>query len=82
MIHFAARDVTERKLLDRKLRDAQRWESLRVLAGGIAHDFNNLLTAMMGNASLARGELAADIRGWPSCRTWSGRATVRRNWCA
>jgi PAS domain S-box-containing protein len=57
VLHFAARDITERKLLEEKLREARRWESLRALAGGMAHDFNNLLTAMMGNASLARGEL-------------------------
>jgi len=53
VLHIAARDTTERKLIEEKLREARRWESLRVLAGGIAHDFNNLLTAIMGNASLA-----------------------------
>lgn len=53
VLHIAARDTTERKLIEEKLREARRWESLRVLAGGIAHDFNNLLTAIIGNASLA-----------------------------
>jgi len=53
VLHLAARDTTERKLIEEKLREARRWESLRVLAGGVAHDFNNLLTAIMGNASLA-----------------------------
>ena len=57
---LVARDVTERKglekereTLQRKLRQAQKMESIGVLAGSIAHDFNNILMAMMGYTQLA-----------------------------
>lgn len=53
-------DVTERKRTEERLLQAQKAESLAVLAGGIAHDFNNLLVGILGNAGLALAELPPD----------------------
>ncbi len=49
-----------RRALERQVQQAQKLESLGVLAGGIAHDFNNLLTALLGNADLAVSALPPD----------------------
>lgn len=54
------REEEERRALERRAQQAQRMESLGVLAGGIAHEFNNLLMSLLGNTELALLDVPAD----------------------
>ena len=60
LMEAAGDSITDVDAVDSNLWEAQRLESLGLLAGGIAHDFNNLLTGMLGNASLVQAMLEPD----------------------
>lgn len=59
----------QRSVIEAQMKEAQKLESLGVLAGGIAHDFNNLLVGMLGHAELAMSDtvrssaVARNLRG-------------------
>ncbi len=57
---ITARDVTERRVLERQLLRAQRMKSIGTLAGGIAHDLNNVLTPIQMGVSLLRTAEASE----------------------
>lgn len=58
-----AEDVTERRVLERQLRMAQKMEAVGRLSGGIAHDFNNLLGVVIGYIQVIKRTL---VPGQPS----------------
>ena len=62
-----ARDLTGRKRaeahrneLESQLRESHKMQAVGTMAGGIAHDFNNILASILGNAELAKADMAAD----------------------
>jgi len=46
------RDISEKKKLEVQFQQAQKMESIGILASGIAHDFNNILMGIQGYDSL------------------------------
>jgi PAS domain S-box-containing protein len=58
----AALDVTERKLAEERLIQAQRMDAVGHLAGGVAHEINNMMTVVLGFSALLLDAMRDDAR--------------------
>jgi len=59
-VEGALQDISEFKAAEQQLQQAQKLESLGLLAGGMAHDFNNLLAVILSYADFAFQTLDAE----------------------
>ncbi|WP_257457941.1 HAMP domain-containing sensor histidine kinase [Archangium lipolyticum] len=57
-----ARDITERKQVQEKLRSTDRMVSLGTLAAGVAHELNNPISYVLSNLRFAVDELAEQVQ--------------------
>ena len=57
---FVVEDSTRELLLENRLIQAHKLETIGALAGGIAHDFNNILTTISGYSELLMVYLPAN----------------------
>ena len=55
--------------LEEQVRNAQKLESLGILAGGVAHDFNNLLMGILGNVGLALDDIDPESSAMQNIKT-------------
>ena len=69
-------DVSEMKLLEARVVQAEKMQAVGQLTGGVAHDFNNLLGVVLGNLQLIERDVKHDV-GLSKKVNTAMRATMR-----
>ncbi|MBC8162560.1 MAG: PAS domain-containing protein [Roseiflexaceae bacterium] len=68
-ISDAQRTAESYEIMERRLLEAQKLDTLGVIVSGIAHDFNNLLTGLIGNAELLEMEVGGNTSAQHTAHT-------------
>jgi|GEM_PF-3806613 len=59
-VEVIVEDVTERRAMEKQMRQVQKFEAIGQLAGGIAHDFNNVIGAILGWGEIGLEQVPAE----------------------
>ena len=59
---MVSRDITEKKMFQQQLAQAQKMESIATFAGGIAHDVRNIITSMIAYIEIVRNDKGVSDR--------------------
>jgi PAS domain S-box-containing protein len=73
------RDITDQRVMESRLANAQKMEAIGRLAGGIAHDFNNKLSIILGYAEMTKAELSPEEMLWQNLDEISRAAMLSRD---
>jgi signal transduction histidine kinase len=62
-------EEVKRQQIEKKLRQAEKMETIGLLAGGVAHDLNNVLTAVIGYPDLLLMQISQNDPVWETVKT-------------